>query len=71
MEPALKAKFLRAKASRVILLVLEMSQAFHDMARFGCFTDLILFKYAFNVIQNWERDALQFYLMVLMFSKIL
>ena len=56
-----KAKFLRAKASRVILLVLEMSQAFHGMARFGCFTDLILFKYAFNVIQNWEGMLYNFF----------
>ena len=39
----------------------EMSQAFHDVARFERFTDLKLFKYAFNVIQNWETDALQFY----------
>ena len=30
-----------------------MSQAFHDIARFE------RFKYAFNVIQNWETDALQ------------
>ena len=30
----------------------EMSQAFHDIAWFERFTDLILFKYAFNVIQN-------------------
>ena len=28
----------------------EMSQAFHDIALFECFTDLNLFKYAFNVI---------------------
>ena len=28
----------------------EMSQAFHDIARFKRFTDLNLFKYAFNVI---------------------
>ena len=39
----------------------EMSQVFHNIARFECFTDLNLFKYAFNVIQNWETDALQFY----------
>ena len=32
--------------------ILEMSQAFHDIARFERFTDLNLFKYAFNVIQN-------------------
>ena len=45
----------------------EMSQAFHDIAWFERFTDLILFKYAFNVIQNWNTDALQFYSMVLIF----
>ena len=31
-------------------------------------TDLNLFKYAFNLIQNWQTDALQFHLMVLIFS---
>ena len=30
-------------------------------------TDLKLFKYSFNVIQYWEVDALQLYLMVLVF----
>ena len=45
----------------------EMSQAFHDVARFERFTGLKLFKYAFNVIQNWETDASQFYSMVLIF----
>ena len=42
-------------------------QAFHDIARLECFTDLNLLtgKYVFNVIQNWETTALQFYLMVL------
>ena len=44
-----------------------MSQAFHDIARFERFTDLNLFKYAFYVIQKWERDALQLYSMVLIF----
>ena len=39
--------------------VVEMSQAFHNIARFERFTDLNLFKYAFSVIQNWEADALQ------------
>ena len=29
-----------------------MSQVFHDIAQFERFTDLKLFKYAFNVIQN-------------------
>ena len=36
-----------------------MSQAFHNIARFENFTELNLFKYVFNVIQNWEMDALQ------------
>ena len=45
----------------------EMSQAFHDIAQFERFTDLNLFKYAFNVIQTWEMDALQFYSVVLIF----
>ena len=45
----------------------EMSQAFQDIARFERFTDLNLFKYAFNVIQHLEMDALQFYSMVLIF----
>ena len=31
---------------------IEMSQAFHNIARFENFTDLNLFKHAFNVIQN-------------------
>ena len=37
----------------------EMSLAFHDVVRFERVTDLNLFKYAFNVIQNWKTDALQ------------
>ena len=41
---------------------IEMSEAFHDITRVKCFTDLTLFKYAFNALQNWETDALQFYL---------
>ena len=36
-----------------------MSQAFHDVVRVYRFTVLNLFKYAFNVIQNWKTDALQ------------
>ena len=31
------------------------------------YIDLTLFKYVFNVIENWETDALQFYSMVLIF----
>ena len=45
----------------------EMSQVFHDIAQFERFTDLNLFKFAFNVIQNLETDALQFYSVVLIF----
>ena len=40
---------------------IEISQAFHDITRFEHFTDLHLFKNLFNVIQNWETDALKFY----------
>ena len=29
----------------------------HDIARFDPFTNLSPFKYAFNVIQNWEADT--------------
>ena len=36
----------------------EMSQVFHDITQFERFTILNLFKYAFNVIQNWEMNAL-------------
>ena len=39
----------------------EMCQVFHDI------TDLNLFKYSFNVIQNWETNVLQFYSMGLIF----
>ena len=46
---------------------IDMSQVFHDIARFEHFTDLNVFKYLFNVIQNWQTDAFQFYLMVLIF----
>ena len=46
----------------------EMSQAFHNIAWFERLTDLNLFKYAFNVAQNWQMDALQFYSMVLIFG---
>ena len=45
----------------------KMSQAFHNITQFECFTDLNLFKYSFYVIQTWEMDVLQFYLMVLIF----
>ena len=36
-----------------------MSQAFHNIAQFERFTDVNLFKYSFNVTQNWETNALQ------------
>ena len=44
-----------------------MSQAFCDIEQIKHFTDLNLFKYAYNVIQNWQMQALQFYSMVLIF----
>ena len=31
-------------------------------------TDLNLFKFAFNLIQNWQMDALQIHLILLIFS---
>ena len=37
----------------------KVSQASHDVVRLERFTVLNLFKYAFNVIQNWKTDALQ------------
>ena len=46
---------------------IEMLQTLRYIARFKCFTDLNLFKYLFNVIQNWNTDALQFYSMMLIF----
>ena len=39
-----------------------MSQASLNITQFKHFTDQNLFKYAFNVIQNWEMDALQFFI---------
>ena len=48
--------------------VVKMCQPFLNIAWFECFTDLSLFRYAFNDIQNWEMDALQFCSMVLIFS---
>ena len=34
-------------------------ETFHGVGWLERFTGLNLFKYAFNVIQNWETDALQ------------
>ena len=45
----------------------KMSQVFHDIVQLERFTDLNLFKNVFNVIQNWETDALQFHLTLLIF----
>ena len=45
----------------------KMSHVFHDIVQFEHFTDLNLFKYVFNVIQNWETDALKFHSMLLIF----
>ena len=40
---------------------IEISQVFHNITWFKHFTNLNLFKYAFNVIQDWEMDALFFF----------
>ena len=42
-----------------------MSLAFQDIAQFERFTGLNMLEDVFNVIQNPETDALQFYSMVL------
>ena len=44
---------------------IKMSLVFQDIAQFERFTGLNLLQDVFNVIQNWETDALQFYSMVL------
>ena len=38
-----------------------MSEAFENVACFERFTDLNLLEYTFNLIQNWEMDAVQFF----------
>ena len=48
---------------------IKLSQVFEEIARFERFAGLNLLEYAFNVIQNWETDALQFYSMVLTFCQ--
>ena len=45
----------------------KMSLVFQDIAWFKRFTGQDLLEYVFNVIQNWETDALQFYSIVLIF----
>ena len=52
-EMAFLGVFKRYFSPRILccfVRILEMSWAFHDIARFERFTDLNLFKYAFNVI---------------------
>jgi len=65
--PRMPMMLFRQNAHKTGNNAVEMSQAFQDIARFERFTDLNLFKYAFNVIQHLEMDALQFYSMVLIF----
>ena len=36
---------------------IEMSQVSHNITWFKHFTNLNLFKYVFNVIQDWEMNA--------------
>ena len=38
-----------------------MSEAYQDITCFKRLTDLNLLEYTFNVIQNWEMDAVQFF----------
>ena len=57
----------RQNSRRTRNYAVEMSQAFHDIARFERFTDLNLFKNALSVIQNWETNSLQFNSTVLNF----
>ena len=40
---------------------IEMSEAFQHIACLERFTDLNLLEYTFNLIQNWEIDAVQFF----------
>ena len=40
---------------------IEMSEPYQDIACFKHFIDLNLLEYTFNVIQNWEMDAVQFF----------
>ena len=47
----------------------EMSQAFHNITQFECSQIETLLKYAFNVIQNWETYALQFYSKIPIFGQ--
>ena len=65
--PSRMPYFLRCNTHKTGNNAVEMSQAFHDMARFERFTDLNLFTYVFDVIQNWDTDTLQFYSIVLIF----
>ena len=46
---------------------IKMSQVFQDIAHFEHFTDPNLFKYVFNVIQNWKTNSLQFFRWCLFF----
>ena len=62
-----KAQVLEGRGILGHFVAVEMSQAFHDIARFERFTGLNLFKNALNVIQNWETNSLQFYSTVLNF----
>ena len=57
----------RRNTYKTVNNAVQMSYAFHNIARFERFTDLNLSKYVFYVIQTWEMHALQFYWMVLIF----
>ena len=57
--PRIPCFFLRIH-TRLGTMPFRVPQVFHDIARFECFTDLNLFKYVFNVIQNWKQMLYNF-----------
>ena len=63
------AMFFRQNTRNTGNNAVEMSHAIHNIARFKRSTYLNLFKYEVSVFQNWETDALQFYLMVFIFCQ--
>ena len=50
---------------------LEKSQVFHHIARFERFRDLNLVKYAYSVIQNWERMLYNYIRRCLFFAAVM
>ena len=54
----------RQNTSRTKNNGIEMSQAFYDIARFDCFTELTLFKCAFNIIHKFNGASFLLAVMV-------